>query len=215
MLEEGKNYFADLIVETTQKKKQKLVRVHQIITNAQNILDKNGVTKEELESVIKDLKTLANAVVDSTEEIKLLNGLLNKLSALSTTPNEIPTPPASPNSDELKNTADDNDKLKEKAEASQPQVQKDQETIKNNLNDDIKQAQSGTDDDKVEVVKNAGKIHGEEGFEKQKTQIEAIKEELIQNNPVKYREGIIGEIEENMKKNNLSSEELDKELETE
>jgi len=87
--------------------------------------------------------------------------------------------------------------------------------VKTNLQNDINQAQNGTEEDKVRAIKNAGKVHGESGFEEQQEQIQALEDQLAQDNPAKYREGIIGQIEENLSKNKLSEAELDSEVKTE
>ncbi|CAG8616215.1 10547_t:CDS:2, partial [Paraglomus brasilianum] len=55
----------DVITEITQIRENKLGKVRQLITNAQTVKDKEEATKEELESAINDLKTLANASSDS------------------------------------------------------------------------------------------------------------------------------------------------------
>ena len=90
--------------------------------------------------------------------------------------------------------------------------QQEQEKSKTEFQNDINKAQNGTDDDKVKAIKNSGRIFGEESFEKQKAQIAALEEDLAINNPPKYFEAIIGKIEENLKKNKLSIEELDAEI---
>jgi len=59
----------DVITEITQIRENKLGKVRQLITNAQTVKDKEKATKEELESAINDLKTLANASSDSVEQI--------------------------------------------------------------------------------------------------------------------------------------------------
>jgi len=59
----------EIIAEITQIRESKLSQVRQLIANAQTIKDKENATKGELESVINDLKTLANAPTDSAEQI--------------------------------------------------------------------------------------------------------------------------------------------------
>jgi len=59
----------EIIAEITQIRENKLSKIHQLTTNAQTIKDKEEATKEELESAINDLKTLANAPTDSAEQI--------------------------------------------------------------------------------------------------------------------------------------------------
>jgi len=59
----------EIITEITQIRENKLSKVRQLIANAQTIKDKEEATKEELETAINDLKTLANAPSDSAEQI--------------------------------------------------------------------------------------------------------------------------------------------------
>ncbi|CAG8691784.1 14255_t:CDS:2 [Cetraspora pellucida] len=59
----------ETIKEISQIRENKLEKVRQIITQAQNIFNKDAATKKELEQVINDLKTLANAPQDSAEQI--------------------------------------------------------------------------------------------------------------------------------------------------
>ncbi|CAJ0768691.1 21667_t:CDS:2, partial [Entrophospora sp. SA101] len=67
--------------------------VQQIITNAQTIKDKDGATKEELEKVIADLKTLANSPTDKNK-LKLLEPDPDQEGPK--VPPQIPPPPPSP-----------------------------------------------------------------------------------------------------------------------
>jgi ABC-type transporter Mla subunit MlaD len=67
MLEEDKDYFADLSTETTSKRDAELEQIRDIITSAQKIFDKGKATKEELEQAINHLKTLSAADNDSRE----------------------------------------------------------------------------------------------------------------------------------------------------
>ncbi|CAJ0824772.1 6780_t:CDS:10 [Entrophospora sp. SA101] len=101
------NRKAEIIAEIKAVRKNKLAVVQQIITNAQTIKDKDGATKEELEKVIADLKTLANSPTDKENKDtnkKLLTDLENKLKLLEPDPDQegpkvppqIPTPPPSP-----------------------------------------------------------------------------------------------------------------------
>ena len=79
-----------IIKEISQIRENKLEKVRQIISQAQNVFNKDAATKEELEQVINDLKTLTNAPQDSAEQIiwteketenkKLLTDLEAKLS---------------------------------------------------------------------------------------------------------------------------------------
>jgi len=57
------------INEIENELNKKLESIRAIITNAQNILNKNDATKEELETAINDLKIMANANTDSPEKI--------------------------------------------------------------------------------------------------------------------------------------------------
>jgi len=91
----------EIISEISQVREGKLATVRQIITNAQNILNKDGAMKKELEIAINDLRTLANAAVDSAEKIvwaektendKLLTDLEAKLDKI-TPPKETPPKP--------------------------------------------------------------------------------------------------------------------------
>ncbi|CAG8640571.1 9957_t:CDS:2, partial [Racocetra persica] len=59
----------EIIKEINQIRENKLEKVRQIITQAQNIFNKDAATKKELEQVINDLNTLANAPSDSAEKI--------------------------------------------------------------------------------------------------------------------------------------------------
>src|SRR5262249_25334168 len=92
------------IAQITQQEKeaqqQKLAQVRKIITQAQEIIAKNGDTKEELEKAISDLKKLAVSgenmekgvwIEKKTEHEKLLTDLEAKLAALP--PSPPPTPP--------------------------------------------------------------------------------------------------------------------------
>jgi hypothetical protein len=88
------------------------------------------------------------------------------------------------------------------------------EKTKNNLKNNLNQAQSSdaTVEDQVQVIKDLGKIHGEEDFEEQQKQIEVIMDELGRTNPPKLVEGLVGAIEENLRKNDLTIAELPTEI---
>ncbi|CAJ0849659.1 21883_t:CDS:2, partial [Entrophospora sp. SA101] len=93
----------EIIAEINQVRSAKLDQIRQIITNAQEILNQDGATKEELEPVIQSLKTLADAPADSAEKIvweensdtnhQLLTDLEAKL-------NQITPPEQTPNHDQ-------------------------------------------------------------------------------------------------------------------
>ena len=222
MLVEGKDYFADLSTETMQKKIAKLTEIRQIIASAQNVLSKNKSTLEELQKAITELKVLASSPVDGVERViweenkvsnqKMLANLEEKLSRVSKGADNSQTSEPKSNDNVNSKSADSTDNKNGKYVPTPAADQQPSQETKNDLNDAISQAQDGTDDDKVNAIRKAGKIHGEEGYQEQNEQIKAIKKDLAQNNPEKHREGIIGEIEENLKKNNLSVEELDSEV---
>jgi len=233
MLEEGNDCFDDLSTETTQKRDVKLDQVKAIITQAQIIFAKNEATKEEITQVIDSLKVLANAANDSVESQvwaenlatnqKLLTGLVEKLNKKTTDGynNNIPKnetkfgeSKAKPvnNATEFSNSGGEENGDDSKTNQTPQTSQQEQEKSKTEFQNDINKAQNGTDDDKVKAIKNSGRIFGEESFEKQKAQIAALEEDLAINNPPKYFEAIIGKIEENLKKNKLSIEELDAEI---
>ncbi|CAG8649271.1 39432_t:CDS:2 [Gigaspora margarita] len=98
----------EIIKKINQIRENKLEAVRQIISQAQNIFNKDAATKEELEKVINDLKILANASQDKAENKKLLIDLETKLSKITPPDPEkeepkdpgIPTPPSSPISQE-------------------------------------------------------------------------------------------------------------------
>ena len=102
---ERKDYKGKVITEITEKRKQKLAQVYQIIANARTIFAKNDATKQKLEKAINDLKKLAKAQPDSTEKIvweekkteneKLLSNLekkLNKIDDDKENISQLPTP---------------------------------------------------------------------------------------------------------------------------
>jgi hypothetical protein len=93
----------------------------------------------------------------------------------------------------------------------QQDIQQAQKEVKNSLRNDISKAKHGTDEDKFNAIKNSGKVLGEQGFEEEKTELAVIEEELAVNNPSRYLEAILAKIEENLKKNKLTIEELDSE----
>jgi len=138
--------------------------------------------------------------------------LEEKLSRVSESTDNSQTSEPKPNDGTNSKSADGTDNKNGKYVPTPATDQQPSQETKNDLNDAISQAQDGTDDDKVNAIRKADKIHGEEGYQEQNEQIKAIKKDLAQNNPEKHREGIIGEIEENLKKNNLSVEELDSEV---
>jgi hypothetical protein len=59
----------EIIAEVQQIRNNKLEAVRKLITAASEILNKSEVTKEECETAINDLKTLANAPKDSAKQM--------------------------------------------------------------------------------------------------------------------------------------------------
>ena len=88
-----------------------------------------------------------------------------------------------------------------------------QETLRTSVKNDLdKISDNSTLDEKVETLKNLGKIDGEENFATEKTQLENLMEEIFKEDPLKCLAGIVSGIEENLKKNNLTTPELDNEV---
>ncbi|CAI2190290.1 8405_t:CDS:10, partial [Funneliformis geosporum] len=226
MLEEGKDYFADLATETTSKRDNELDQIRGIIASVQTIFDKSKATKEEVEQAISSLRTLSTAASGLTEKLNKQN-IANPPNSNNTIPQTETKPEGEKekpnsgkdniNSDETSN--DNNNKPKPTPSSDQPledkvqqDIQQEKGEIKNSLKNDIKQAKNGTDEDKFNAIKNSGKVLGEKGFEEEKSELATIEEELAINNPSKYLEAILAKIEENLKKNKLTIEELDNEI---
>ncbi|CAI2191810.1 5160_t:CDS:2 [Funneliformis geosporum] len=229
MLEESEDYFADLSTETTSKRDAEIDQIRGIIASAQTIFDKSKATKEELEQVISSLKTLTKAASGLTEKLNKQN-IANSSNSNNTIP-QTETKPEGGKEKPVDNTVkpdsgrdntnpnkDANHKPKPTNsppnlnDKVQQDIQQGQEKTKNNLKNDISKAKHGTDEDKFNAIKNFGGVLGEQGFEEEKSELATIEEELAINNPSKYLEAIRAKIEENLKKNKLTIEELDSEI---
>ncbi|CAI2161871.1 5535_t:CDS:2 [Funneliformis geosporum] len=79
-------------------------------------------------------------------------------------------------------------------QAAKENVAREQKNTENNLNDGINQAQNGDNEKKTTVVKDSGKVFGNEKFKQQETKIKTIEDELFQADPEKYRQAIIGKV---------------------
>lgn len=83
----------------------------------------------------------------------------------------------------------------------------------NNFNNNIHKPQNDSNiDDKVNAIKNSGKFYGKLNYKEQRDQIEALEEDLFWNNPSKFWEACLGKIEENLRINELTIEELPPEI---
>ncbi|CAG8546377.1 4491_t:CDS:2 [Paraglomus occultum] len=110
----------EIITEITQLRESKLAPVREIITNAQNVLNKDSVTKEELKKVITDLKVIASTSSD------------NKLSKIippepekegpKTPESPPPPPPPNPEPEEEEKFGEDYAELKATQQAGRRKI---------------------------------------------------------------------------------------------
>ncbi|CAI2201007.1 15861_t:CDS:2, partial [Funneliformis geosporum] len=178
--------------QAEEAKQQKISQLKTLITSAKAILEKMGASQAEVEQAISSLKTLTTATSDMRFDLP---------------------PPPTPAPEQPKPTPPPfpvNENWRSLVEEVQQTLQAEQQATKTEVQTDLQAAQSpqATVADQVKAIKNLGKIDGEEDLAEEKTQLESVAETLFIQDRLECLKGFIGAIEENLKKNNLTTEEL-------
>jgi len=99
-----------------------------------------------------------------------------------------------------------NDSQKVNQQAKE-EVAQEEKNAKNNLNESINQAKNGTKEQKYNSIKLSGKTFGRKKFQEQEVEINALQSQLFQEDPEKYRQAMVGKVENNLEINNLTETE--------